>query len=65
MEYGQSAVNDRVQYNGEKVHSWKPPCSCGVELEEIQDERGVIKGEKVHSWKPPCSCGVSIDDVLE
>ncbi len=41
-----------------KVHSWRPPCSCGVELTEA------IRQAKVHSWRPPCSCGVSLAEIV-
>jgi hypothetical protein len=51
------------------VHSWRPPCSCGVELNSsliasivapIVKEQG-----SVHSWRPPCSCGVSLNDIVD
>lgn len=41
-----------------KVHSWRPPCSCGIELKEA------IRQAKVHSWRPPCSCGVSLAEIV-
>ncbi|MCL5018551.1 MAG: hypothetical protein M1416_02165 [Candidatus Pacearchaeota archaeon] len=57
-----------AKYSPKKVHSWKPPCSCGVELGEalkIEGDSEMYVKEKVHSWKPPCSCGVSLDEVVE
>ena len=51
-----------ANYEPREVHSWKPPCSCGVELcEALQVEEKV----EVHSWRPPCSCGVSLNEIIE
>ena len=52
-----------VAYSQTEVHSWKPPCSCGVELDAVLPIGG--RKVEVHSWKPPCSCGVSLDEVAE
>jgi hypothetical protein len=50
------------------VHSWRPPCSCGVELNSSLATPNVVPVVKesgsVHSWRPPCSCGVSLSDVV-
>ncbi len=67
MEYKTEVITYTDQ---EEVHSWRPPCSCGVELSEVleqvqADPKEAIKSESVHSWRPPCSCGVSLDDALE
>ncbi len=63
MDYRDNSKNIRVgAYNSERVHSWKPPCGCGVELNEVKDLIG--QSEKVHSWKPPCGCGVSLKEII-
>ncbi len=57
-----------AMYEQGEVHSWRPPCSCGVELGEAVRAEPVspkVSGEKVHFWRPPCSCGVSLDDAVE
>ena len=56
-------------YSQEEVHHWRPPCSCGVELNEaLEGEESISRTEakgEVHSWRPPCSCGISLDEVVE
>jgi hypothetical protein len=55
-------------YRPREVHFWRPPCSCGVELDTAIYASAVpqaqAKGD-VHFWRPPCSCGVSLDDALD
>lgn len=55
------------KYEFSKVHLWRPPCSCGVELDSVLEsyQNGQETVSKVHLWRPPCSCGVSLDDVVE
>lgn len=41
-----------------EVHFWRPPCSCGIDLETVVAE------SVVHYWRPPCSCGIGLEDVI-
>ena len=69
MEYKAGLREDnspRADYNPSRVHFWRPPCSCGVELDEALGANvEIISKEEVHFWRPPCSCGISLDIAVE
>jgi len=52
-------------YNPVEVHQWRPPCSCGVGLNEVARGDEAADIVKVHNWRPPCSCGVGLEDSAE
>ena len=45
-----SQKNQRIA----KVHNWRPPCSCGVELEEVlkTEDSARIHLSKLHGIRP-------------
>ena len=61
-------IREEAGFIHENVHYWKPPCSCGVELDKAVEMKrtGKIKGRgEVHFWKPPCSCGIHLKEVVK
>lgn len=65
-QISQTEKNSNGAYTQKGVHYWRPPCSCGIELNDaVKLEARKEEIGKVHFWRPPCSCGVSLDEVVE